>query len=552
MRGWLIVGVLYLAATLWMATPFIPLDQLGSLSFAGDGRLIVWTIAWTTHALQEGLPLFAANMFFPAQNALAYTEHMLGLSVLALPFRLITDNHVLTFSLLWLLAFWANAMAAHLLAFRYTQRHDAAIAAGLVFGWSFFRMSHAGHLQLQWTAWLPLSLWLFDRWHASPTWGRLASATTVSLLQMLTSWYLAVLTALMNGGWIVWLFAVRRIPPRRQDVLQLGAAAFVVMVVLFPLARPYAETLGPAPGAAARELAADLWSYVGPPEDTWIGKRLDQELGIDLRWIWGEQTLFLGFIACALALVGAAVAIGRAVRARGSERPDAVQPLFFIMLAVIGFWLSLGPSPWIAPFNVLNALPGLALFRAPARFGLLVMLAVGVLSALGLAWCWSRLELRLRRGTQIVRALATLTVVLMLSEWRVVSDVGRASAAPVPAIYHTLNGLPRGAVMSLPDYFLGTEHYFRADYLLYSTAHWRPIVNGFGRSEPPYYLSIVERLSAFPAASAAELARTLGVRYFVIHTERLRSTLSAEAARSSKDFRLVAAIGSDYLFEVTE
>src|SRR5262245_62952975 len=130
MRSWPVVAVIYLAITLVMATSFVRLDELGEATFAGDGRLIVWTIAWTCHAILSRTPLFGANMFFPASNALAYTEHMLGLGLLALPLQLITDNPVLTFSILWLAAFWANAMAAHLLALRFTGRHDAAIAAG--------------------------------------------------------------------------------------------------------------------------------------------------------------------------------------------------------------------------------------------------------------------------------------------------------------------------------------------------------------------------------------------------------------------------------------
>ena len=85
------------------------------------------------------------------------------------------------------------------------------------------------------------------------------------------------------------------------------------------------------------------------------------------------------------------------------------------------------------------------------------------------------------------RALAIVSVVsvLMLIEWRVVTPVVRAQILPVPAIYAALDGLPEGAVISLPDYSTGPEWYLAADYLLFSTAHWRPIVNGFGRAAPP-------------------------------------------------------------------
>jgi hypothetical protein len=549
MKGWAIAAGFYAIATLVMAAPFMGLDELATASFAGDGRLIVWTIAWTNRAILNGLPLFDANMFFPEPQALAYTEHMMGLGVLGLPLTIAFGNPVLVFSLLWLAAFWANALAAHLLALRFTGRHDAAVAAGLVFGWTFFRMSHAGHLQLQWTAWLPLALWLLERWQARPGWGRLAAAFAVMLLQMLTSWYLAILSALTAAAWVVWLHLVRGATRPSRSAVQLIVALVAGAMVLVPLTGPYLRVLGRSAEAVAAENSADVRAYFLPPEDTWLGQVLEQRAGVDLRWIWGEQTQFLGFAAVLLALVGAVVVITRILESAGPSRREPMVPLFFALWAVAAFGCSLGPRPGsFAPFNALILVPGLSLFRAPARFGLLVALGVAVLAAIGLAWCWERLESR--RLARLVPVLTSVLAVTMLLEWRVVTSAGRASAAPIPPIYETLRSLPEGAVMSLPDYRLGSEHYFRGDYLLYSTAHWRPIVNGFGRGEPVDYLRHVETLSTFPSPAAAALARQLGVSYFVVHSDRRGLRDAVETAQRGSDFRLITAIGPDVVFEV--
>jgi len=548
---WIRAGCLYLAITLAMAVSFIDLSELASASFAGDGRLIIWTIAWSNHALLHGRPLFDANMFYPAPHALAYTEHMLGLGLLALPLTVAHANPVLVFSLLWLAAFWTNAMAAHLLAFRFTGRHLAAFAAGLVFAWSFFRMSHIGHLQLQWTAWMPLSMWLFERWHERPTWTRMLAATAVTLVQMLTSWYLAVIVAVLVPAWLLWLCVVK--PPKQfgRWADHVAVAAALSAAVLVPLALPYLAVAREAPATNGPYYAADLAAYLGPPEDTWVGRFVERTFNVDCRWIWGEQTLFLGWIALLLAAIGA-VSIGNAVvRNRGAARREAAIPLFFVLLVVFGFWLSLGPSTrFFAPFDVLAAIHGLSLFRAAARFGLLVVLGIAILSAIGLTACCERLELRGRR--RLVPVLVGVLSVAMLAEWRVVTPVVRATPAPVPAMYSRLQTLPPGAVVSLPDYRLGSEWYFRGDYLLYATTHWRPIVNGYGRSEPPAYLSIIERLSTFPSEESAALARTLGVHYFVVHTDLLRTRAPVEAARGRSDFKLIAESDGDYLFELTE
>jgi hypothetical protein len=546
---WAAVAIVYFAITLVMATSFVDLRQIASLSFGADGRLIVWTIAWATRAIREHLPLFAANMYFPTPDALAYTEHMLGLGLLALPLSFVTSNPALVYMLLWLAAFWTNALAAHLLAYRFTRRHDASLAAGLIFGWTFFRMSHAGHLQLQWTAWMPLSLWLLERWMQRPTWPRLTWLVAATLMQMLTSWYTAVLEALLVASWFAWMLVTSHRLRLPQHGVQIVVASAIGAVVLVPLARPYVRAHAPEPAASAAGLSADLRTYLAPPEDTWLGQQLEHRFGMDARWIWGEQTLFLGWIAVALAVLGAIDTGTRSLHSSGEDRRDARVVLFFVALAILGVWLSLGPAggPY-SPFGLMNAIPGVALFRAPARFALLVMLAVAVLAAAGLARSLEEMEADGSR--RFVSPIVAVIAVLMLVEWRVVTPIMRAEPLPVPAIYDSLTGLPPGAVMSLPDYSAGPEWFYSADYLLFATSHWRPIVNGYGRSVPAAQPAIIAKLSAFPSADAAALARTLGVRYFIVHTGRLHSTAAAEAAQRSPDFTLRAAIGPDYLFEV--
>ena len=548
MRSWGIVAGVYLAVTLVMATSFIDLRELSTASFENDGRLIVWTLAWATHAIRGGLPLFAANIYFPAPDALAYTEHMLGIGLLALPLSFMTSNPVLVFSVLWLAAFWTNAMAAHWLALRFTGRHLAAVAGGLVFAWTFFRNAHLAHLQLQWTAWLPLSLVLLERWFRQPTWGRLLLVLLVLLVQMLTSWYMAVIAAIVSGCWILWLSATLGAGPLAVRMRQLAVAAAIGALVLVPLALPYVRALVPEPAENARGLSADLATYLSPPEDTWVGRTLERHAGLDARWIWGEQTLFLGWTAITLALVGGVATVQGASRELGEARASRLLAVFFIALTIAGIWLSLGPAAGrVSPYTLVSALPGVSLFRAPARFALLVILGVSVLAAIGLK---AIVEPMGASSPRRAMAIAAITSVLMLAEWRVVTPVVRAQALPVPAIYSALRGLPGGAVMSLPDYSTGPEWFLAADYLLFSTAHWRPIVNGFGRAAPPEHAAIVERLTRFPSADSAALARRIGVRYFVVHTDRLRTREPADAARRSNDFVLRAAVGPDYLFEV--
>ena len=79
----------------------------------------------------------------------------------------------------------------------------------------------------------------------------------------------------------------------------------------------------------------------------------------------------------------------------------------------------------------------------------------------------------------------------------------------------------------------------------------RPIVNGYGRAEPPGHADLVDIARGFPATAPA--LRDLGVQYVVVHGDRHADGAAAllAAARAHAGCRLAAQIGSDYLFELT-
>jgi hypothetical protein len=114
-----IVAAVYLLACGVMTAPICNLTHLGSASNGGDSRLIIWTLAWDNQALLDRVPsLFDANIFYPAKDALAYSEHLYGISLFTLPVYALTRNPVLAYNLVWLLSFLLSAAAAHALAWR--------------------------------------------------------------------------------------------------------------------------------------------------------------------------------------------------------------------------------------------------------------------------------------------------------------------------------------------------------------------------------------------------------------------------------------------------
>jgi hypothetical protein len=571
----------YVVATAVMASPLINYSHLGSALYTGDARYIVWTLAWDNHALLNWLPLFDANVFYPAANSLAYNESMFGVAFFSLPVYAATRNPVLAYNVVWLASWILNGLAFHFLARRLVRDDLAAFVGGLAFAFSFYRMLHNHHLNLVWVFWIPLSLIALERWYRRPTWYRLLLLFVPVLFQTLSSWYTAVLVLLANAVFLVCLIAcapldgaaepgagageathpadtrhISALPwwrrTRTRGAVQLATAAVAGAVLLWPVVRHYTGLrIGSA--AEAARFAADTASYLTPPENTWIGQWMIQHGYRSPRWMFGEATLYLGYTALALAGLGLLASVRAIWRRRGAGLAPS-RTVFFVVIGALALGLSFGPwtarmrhvpAGWM-PFDLFMWVPGVSLFRVPARFALLVTLSVSVFAAAGAA--------ALHRRLGWIGRLLTLTLIpLMLSEWYVVRfPLGKPQPEPIPPVYRYLATIPARAVVSLPDYRGSERWWMEADYLYYSTAHWHPIINGYNpRGEPPDYIHIIGHMMNFAGSNSARTMRRLGVDYVVLHSARFEDGPNMlDEALHSDNFRLVARFGADYLFRV--
>jgi hypothetical protein len=138
LRTILAISAGYLVACRIMLAPLCNFAALGTASFGGDTRLLLWTLAWDNHALLDRVPgFFNANIFYPAPNALAYSEHVFGISLFSLPVYAVTRNPVLAYNVVWILSYFLTALTTHALAWRYTRDHLASTVAGLAAAFCF-------------------------------------------------------------------------------------------------------------------------------------------------------------------------------------------------------------------------------------------------------------------------------------------------------------------------------------------------------------------------------------------------------------------------------
>jgi hypothetical protein len=189
---------------------------------------------------------------------------------------------------------------------------------------------------------------------------------------------------------------------------------------------------------------------------------------------------------------------------------------FYVVLLVLSVWASLGPGFWLYT-ALYRLLPGFDLIRVPSRLGVLSLLAIAALAAIGLERLLSRFEGRART------AAATVAVVLLLAEFAAFPLAARPYEIEAPAVDRELAARPRPfAAVELPvaDPANAVDSArLNSRYMLHSLLHWQPIVNGYSGIVPPRHERLFRILTAFPdTASLAEL-EAIGVRYAVLHKE---------------------------------
>ena len=464
---------------------------------SGDGRHGVWNVAWVAHALTTNpASLFDANIFYPHKQTLAYSEANIIAGIVAAPVWVATKNPYASYNTVVLLAFAGAALSAFLLVRVLGGSQLSASIAGLMYGFSPYMFAHVPHIQLLMTFGPPLSLAAMHHFTKAPSMRRGALLGAALSVTGLACAYYGIFAGLATGFGLLWnAIAQRRL---RQSRFWLGAlmAAGVVVVMVGPFFVPY---IGVREAGFARSLAeARLYSTRGPEylaSAAWVHRWMLPYLG-DFR-----EVLFPGFLSVLLATVGA----GLALRAKAPHRQTMV---FYVAVALLALWISAGPDAGL--YSLLyQVVPAFSFLRAPVRFGLLVGLSAAVLAAFVITW----LE---RRQVKLNPWLASALVVIALAE----SWVGPLQLATAPAVapaYRRLAVMPRAPVAEFPFFKDASDRHRHTEYMLMSTFHWQPLINGYSDHTPTGFAADAGALASFPSPEAWAVLRARGVRWVVVH-----------------------------------
>ena len=488
-----LVGASLLLTALTVMLTWPQVLHLGtSVSPYPDPRLSIWRLSWLAHALKGGdlTHLFDGNIFYPSPGTFAFSDATFLEGLLAAPWLWAHVNAVAVYNILLLAGIVTSGIGMFILVRDLTGDLDAALVSATIFTLVPYRVEHFMHLELQWTIWMPLSMWgvhrAFDRGSVrSGLWAGLWLA-----LQVLSCVYYGVFLGMIVAALAV-LLAMARPDRAIRGMRALAVGAIIPALVIAVYSQPYlanAKTLGPRARWDIELFSAHAASYISAPQENWL-------------WGWTAWR----FSGNELHLFPGAIAIGLAAAAL-VLRPSR---LVWIYLAIVGLAaeLSLGLNGPLYRWLYLHV-SLFSGFRAPARFSILACCGLAVLGGFG----FQALQ-RLVPGFQSRRVLLVVTLVVLGLEFGSAPMRLEPISTDVPDGYKFLRTQYPSVLVELPfeDWELAP------DFMYWSTYHRNPLVNGYSGYQPRSYTETTERMRTFPDEPSVDRLKELGVRYVVLH-----------------------------------
>jgi hypothetical protein len=535
-------GILLLAATLAITLTYplaFKLTHVGRLN-TGDGQFSLWNVSWVAHALTTNpRTLFDANIFYPHRSTLAYSESNILNGVLGIPVYLATENPFATHNTVVLLGFTFSFLAAYGLARYLTGSRGAAVLCAIAYAYCPYVFARMAHVQLLMTFGIPLALLALHRLIDRPTLARGGMLAAALIVQTLACAYYGIFAALTVGLGVIYYSVTRGLWRSARYWIAVAFAAALTLVALLPVLLPYL-TMQEDFGFVRRldeadQFAADwrAWLASSSHAHQWL-------LALVGHW---NEVLFPGILTTGLGLAGVwlglrdkpigkgpklaalpaamlpaalrsqhadsgAVALS-GPRGEGEREPTRETTIFYAMFGAIAFWASFGPKAGLYT-ALYYSIPVFSFLRAPGRFGVMVALALAVLMAIAVR---DLLAKTVARTSAIAIAAIACGLVLELAA----APLILIEAEPVDPAYRVLASLPRGALLEMPFFYRRPDFPRHAEYMLSSTYHWQPLINGYSDHIPMDFREMAIPLSSFPSIESFRLLRQRRTRYVAFH-----------------------------------
>lgn len=466
-----------------------------------DAQLNEWILAWVAHQLPRApAHLFDANIFYPAHSALAFSEPLIVPALMGAPLAWLGASPVLVYNLVLIVGFALTALATCVVVEAWTGSVAAGLVAGSVFAFNTHTLTRLAHVQAIHIYGLPLALLAVDRILRDGSRGSVWLLVGALAALAYTSGYLIVFALVMLPIAVLvrvpeWRPRARRVVPALAMALVFGALA--ILPIIIPYRRTANEQHMTRPLEVVQDFSATPAAYLATAgrlhAATWSGHLSAAS----------AEPLFPGFAILALAIV----AIAATIRRR-TQPVDALRWRVAMLVAIgaVGVVLSLGTNTPIYGW-AFAWFPPIRSLRAAARFGNLFLLAVAVLGGIGV----SRLKPR----------WVGLVLLVVVNVESLQAPMTYEPFTGIPGVYTQIAREPGRVVVAEVPFWTRAAVFQNAPYELASTAHWRPLMNGYSGYTPESYDRYAAAFWLFPADMAIAAMRDAGVTHIVVHTSGL-------------------------------
>lgn len=431
--------------------------------------------------------------------------------------------------------------------FLYVRHHTRSASAALVAGGAFtftpFRTETVHQPQYLGFGFLPIVLLAVDLYLDRPRRRWLVLLTTSLVLQALACVYLGFFTFALAP-----LYASVRLLGHPRGGLapaaRLAAAALLAGLLLVPAMLPYLRGLhqGVIPDYDLELIALASW----PPALYFSGE-----------FVWRAGVVAVALLAIdivrrALGWLG----VFRPVPTGGGWRsPEGG----LWVLAAGAAVLAAGPRLELPgglrvplPYALLHDfVPGFASLRVPIRF--VIVVALGLAAIAGFAF--ARATRTWSPGPRRLAAVGLVAVAAFAAAPRPAPVMAAGLRGEPAQLYRWLAERPEpGAVLEIPGQVTQQDvisNVRNGRYMVASTIHWRPVLNGYTAYPPPsvgFYAAAIRELP--DEAALAILVDTTDLRWIVLHRGALTRREALRWDGPLPGVELVARFGQDEVYEV--
>lgn len=554
--------------------------------YGTDSRGTIWQLWWGKYSYEQGLRYaFHSTIAAPFGNDVSdFPQGFLwSLIIRWLP---IATNEVFAYNFVLLVSFFLSSFFVYMIAYSLTKNRAAAFVSGFIFGFCPYHFQrsweHFSLAQIQWPA---LYFFALLKLYKSLHWKNIVffvvAATLVLHLEFNYAYVVFVLTALFLCS-VFLLNVFDNLVSRAKNVATFKGVLrrdcrfllflFISGFFLFLLNANFLLSIMKATSHASTGFVGlvdrpfhYLFSQSARPLSYFIPSSANPILGSVAKALEGsifygrgpiEQTLYLGWIPILLGWLAWKQRLHFV-----SDKQNGFDGHFYIRLFLIisagAFIFSLPPyysfgffKIYFPSFFMYKLLP---MFRAYARFGLMVILLISILAGMGVSFLLAIKKIRHQK------IMMSIIVILLLFEFNNIPPLRFVDSNAAPQVYQWL-AQQKGAFI-IAEYPLGEaatgETYVELDYLYYQRIHRKRLVNGIVPGTVAY--SINEKMTKIDDERTPAILNSLGVKYVIMHLARYRQGTDKKAVdvigevpdlRQNPHFRLVKQFQDDEVYEV--